>query len=303
VQDYTMDDANSQKTCERSSNSRKRSASASALRTRIAFPDMLDKKNSDPGIEVRTYFAGGRNALVARAEFSELYAALYLHRLSCGTGLEASIDQLLRDALTAVTLHSASRPWKETVAWTVNFQTPLANVFVSGNNRLGTVVGNVFTENVKTATNSLFYADIVAEDAPPRRSVVSFFGEEFFPAVESLYLKSEQRLARFFRYEEEDFVMVSAQPDADLEWLRSLDEQAIRRLDKDVELGLLEKRRYRFECGCNQDQMLAMLATVTRKQPDDVFQGGEVVRIHCPRCGARHTITRESLEAYLSRLE
>ena len=33
------------------------------------------EKPADPGIEVRTYFVRGRNVLVARAEFSELYAA------------------------------------------------------------------------------------------------------------------------------------------------------------------------------------------------------------------------------------
>src|SRR4249919_2506430 len=118
---------------------------------------MLDTENSlDPGIEVRTYFARGRNALVARAEFSELYAALYLHRLDSGGCLDEGTEKLLRDAVAAVTLHSASRPWKEMVAWTVNFQNPLTNVFVSGNNMLGTVVGNVFTENVKTAPSCLF---------------------------------------------------------------------------------------------------------------------------------------------------
>ena len=265
---------------------------------------MLDTESSiDPGIEVRTYFARGRNALVARAEFSELYAALYLHRLDSGSDLEEGTGKLLRDALAAVTLHSASRPWKEMVAWTVNFQNPLVNVFVSGNNALGTVVGNVFTENVKVSPSGLFYADVVSENLPPRRSVVEFSGQEFLDAVEAFYLQSEQRLARFFRYDEEDLVMVTAQPDADLDWIRALDEAAIRRLDKDVELGLLEKRRYRFECGCNQEQMLAMLAPVMRNQPDELFQGEEVIRIHCPRCGARHTITRESLEAHLARLE
>jgi molecular chaperone Hsp33 len=262
---------------------------------------MPDTENStDPGIEVRTYFARARNVLVARAEFSELYAALYLHRMDYGNRLEGISDKLLRDALATVTLHSAARPWKEIVAWTVNFQTPLVNVFVSGNNRLGTVVGNVFTENVKTAPHSLFYADTISENLPPRRSVIEFSGQNFLQAVETFYLQSEQRPTRFFHYDEEDLVMVTAQPDADLLWMRSLDEDAIRRLDKDVELGLLEKRRYRFECGCDQNQMLAMLASVMRKQPDDLFQGEEIIRIQCPRCGARHTITRESLEAYLA---
>ena len=258
------------------------------------------EKPADPGIEVRTYFARGRNALVARADFSELYAALYLHRLTFGSRLEEVPDRFLRDALAAVTLHSASRPWKEIVAWTVNFQAPLINVFVSGNNRLGTVVGNVFTENVKLAAQSLFYADTISEGLPPRRSVVEFLEEEFLAAVKVFYAQSEQRSMRFFHFDEEDMVMVTAQPDADLHWMRSLDEPAIRRLDQDVELGLLEKRRYRFECGCDQGQMLAILAPVAREQPDEFFEGEETVRVNCPRCGARHMITRESLEAYLA---
>lgn len=252
---------------------------------------------TDPGIEVRTYFARGRNALVARAEFSELYASLYLHQMDNGIKLEREYDDLLRDALAAITLHCASRPWKETVAWTVNFQSPLANVFVGGDNQQGTVVGNVFTENVKRTDENLFYADTVVEGQPPRRSVVEFKGGDFFQAVEHFYANSEQRPARIFRHDDEDFVLVAAQPDCDMDWLNALDLEAVRRLDKDVELSLLETRRYRFECGCNQDRMLAMLAPLMQDQADELFENEETLRIHCPRCGARHTITRESLEA------
>lgn len=254
---------------------------------------------TDPGIEVRTYFVRGRNALVARAEFSELYASLYLHQMDCGIKLDPDHDQLARDSLAAITLHCASRPIKEMVAWTVNFQSPLANVFASGDNRLGTVVGNVFTENVKQTGQSLFYADTVAENQPPRRSVIEFNGSDFLKAAENFYRQSEQRPVRIFRYDEEDLVLIAAQPDCDIEWLDGLTDEAVRTLDKDVELSLLEQRRYRFECGCNHDRMLAMLAPIMRKSPDDLFGDEETIRIHCPRCGARHTITRESLEAYI----
>lgn len=255
------------------------------------------EKSSDPGIEVRTYFARGRNALVARAEFSELYASLYLHHMDNGIKLDREYDNLLRDGLAAITLHCASRPWKETVAWTVNFQSPLCNVFVSGDNGSGTVVGNIFTENVKEADRNMFYSDVVAEDQPSKRSVVEFEGANFLEAVESFYRNSEQRPARLFRYDEEELVFIAAQPDCDLEWLSSLDDQAIRSLDKTVELSLLEKRHYRFACGCNQERMLTMLVPLMRRDPDALFHGEETIRISCPRCGARHTITREALEA------
>ncbi len=106
---------------------------------------------ADQGIEVRTYFVRGRNAMVARAELSELYAAMYLHQMDWGIRFEPEQDQLLRDGLAAMTLHCASRPRGEITAWTINFQDPRANVFINGDNRLGTVVGNVLTENVKEA--------------------------------------------------------------------------------------------------------------------------------------------------------
>jgi molecular chaperone Hsp33 len=260
----------------------------------------MDESLTDPGIEVRTYFARGRNALVARAEFSELYAGLYLHQMETGVRLEGEFDQLLRDALAAITLHCASRPRSEACAWTVNFRQPRANVFVAGDNRLGTVVGTVFTENVRETDSGVFYGDTVDTYKPLRRSVVEFSGGDFLRAVEAFYRQSEQRTARLFRYDAEDLVLVSAQPDCDLAWLEGLNDEKIRRLDKEVELGLLEQRYYRFECGCNQNRILDLLLPMLRKQADDLFKGEETLRVQCPRCGARHTVTRESVEAKLA---
>lgn len=261
----------------------------------------MDDQDSatDSGIEVRTYFARERNALVARADFGELYAALYLHQMDCGIRLEQPYDDLLRDALAALTLHCASRPWGETCAWTIHFQNPLTNVFVNGDNRLGTVVGNMFIDNVRSGDSGLFYSDSVEDGRPLRRSVVEFEGNQVFPAAEKFYSQSEQRPTRFFRHDEEDIVMIAAQPDCDLEWLAGLDTEAVKRLDKEVELALLEKRHYRFECGCNHQRMVEMLAPVMSSQPDELFADEETVRVKCPRCGMTHAITREAMEAYL----
>ncbi len=259
----------------------------------------MNEKALEPDIEIRTYFARGKNALVARAEFSELYAAMYLHQMDNGIQRQADEDQLMREALAAMALHCASRPHTETVAWTVSFASPGANVFVNGDNPLGTVTGTLFTTK-QPVTKNVFYADVVSDGEAPRRSVVDFSGIWFFPAVESYYRQSEQRPARFFRNAEEDFVLITAQPDCDLEWLESLDEDAVRRLDQDVELRLLERRSFRFECGCNQDRLMAMLVPEMRQRPEALFADEDVLRIHCPRCGARHIITREAMEARLA---
>ncbi len=252
---------------------------------------------NDPGIEVRTYFARQKNALVARAEFSELFASWYLHRMDCSIELPPDADQLGRDALAALTLHCAGRPWKESCAWTIHFASPRRNIFAAGDNANGSVVVNVFTENIRESDQGMFYSDVVEDGRSPRRSVVEFSGSDVFRAAEEFYTQSEQRPARFFWHADEDLVMVAAQPDCDLEWLQGLDHNAVLRLDQDVELALLETRRYRFFCGCTHDRMLDFLAPVFRRQGEDLFGGEETIRVHCPRCGARHVITRESLEA------
>jgi molecular chaperone Hsp33 len=46
--------------------------------------------------------------------------------------------------------------------------------------------------------------------------------------------------------------------------------------------------------------MLAVLMPLMRADPDGLFLGEPSLRMSCPRCGARHIITREALEAYTS---
>jgi molecular chaperone Hsp33 len=260
-----------------------------------------DSSPAATGLEVRSYFVRGRNALVTRAEFVELYLDYYLHQGQHGYQHAPEHDELLKQALAAITLHCASRPWNESVAWTIHLQDPLLNLFVAGDNRLGTIVGQLFTENVKEDGRQLFLADVFRGRGEPRRSVIEMEGTDIFRGVEQLYVQSEQRLARYFPYATEDFVFVSAQPQCDLAWLEGLDEAAVQRLDEVEELSLLETRRYRWECGCTQDRMFAALASVMRTDPEGLFGDEAVVRMSCPRCGARHTITREALEAFVEK--
>jgi molecular chaperone Hsp33 len=252
------------------------------------------------GLEIRTYFVRGRNALVARADFGELYVDYYLHQGQHGYQHKPQHDQMMKEALASLTLHCASRPWNESWAWTIHFTDPLMNLFVTGENRRGAVVGQIFTDNVKDDGKPLFLAELASERGESRRSVVEIEGNDVFAAVERFYSMSEQRPARYFRYGPEDIVMVSAQPQCDMKWFELLDDAAIHVLDQTDQLSLLEQRRYRWECGCNQERMLGVLAPVMRRQPDDLFGDEQSLRMSCPRCGARYVITRETLEAYVS---
>jgi molecular chaperone Hsp33 len=260
---------------------------------------MSEGEEQPPGMEVRTYFVRKRNALVARAEFSELYVDYYLHQSDCGTRHSPSHDAMLKDAIAAMTLHAASRPWNEITAWTIHFVNPLVNVFVTGDNQRGAVVGQLFTEDVKNDGRNLFMSDTVRGHSPARRSVVELPENEIFPAVEHYYAQSEQLPGRLFRHGDEDFVLVCAHPDCDMAWFESLDDDAIRVLDETEELSLLERRFYRWECGCDAKRMMGVLAPIMRRDAGSLFGEDPVIRMSCPRCGAHYMITREAMEAHV----
>ena len=263
--------------------------------------DSADAMPTD-GLEIRTYFVRGRNALVARADFCGLFVDYYLHQGQHGYQHDPAHDGLLKEALAALALHCASRPWNEASAWTIHFQEPLLNLFLTGDNRRGWLVGQIFSENVKQDGQPRFIADIVRERDEPRRSVVDFDRDvtDSFEAVERYYANSEQRPARFFRLDGDDYVMVAAQPDCDLEWLAALGVEAVQKLDETEELSLLEQRRYQWKCGCSDERMHQMLAPIMRSDPKSLFGGDALLRMSCPRCGARYVITREALEGYLA---
>lgn len=262
--------------------------------------DVNLEKNEQETTEVRTYFVRERNALVARADFGALYIDYYLHLAAHGLRHAPAEDQLLKETLAALTLHCASRPQNETSAWTLNLQEPRLNLFVTGDNPNGNVIGNLFTSGVKERDENLFCAEVIAAGGPLRRSTVDFQGADIFRAVEHYYRQSEQRPARYFANGEEDFVMITAQPDCDMEWFDALDAKAVSALDENETLSLLEQRFYDYRCGCNHERMLAMLSPMMRQDPKMLFGDEAAITISCPRCGARHKITQEAMEAHIS---
>lgn len=259
-----------------------------------------DTLKGEHGVEVRTYFVREKNALVARADFAPLFVEYYLHLNDCRIQRAPPADALLRDALAAVTLHCASRPWHETTAWTIHFPAQSLNLFVTGNSENGTVVGNVLTENIKPGTRNQLHVEVFQKRAPHRRSAIEFDGLDILGAVEQFYRQSEQRPARLFRLTDEDVAMVTAQPDCDTRWFESLTTDAMRTLDQSATLRLLEQRRYRFACGCTQSRLLTALAPMLKADPAELFGAEESLTVTCPRCGARHRISRETLEAWRS---
>ncbi len=250
-------------------------------------------------IDVRCYFVRGRNALLARGDLSGLFLAYYLHLMAIGEKHPPQLDTMLKEALVGVTLHAASRPRNERHAWTISVQHPLANFFVTADNTTGFVTGRVFTEDVKRAERSVFYAQAQRHPEPPQMSVIGIETVQLLDAVEQFYRQSEQRLARFFEHGPEDYVFISAQPGCDLVWLESLTGEEVRKLDQTEQLSLLEKRAYHWECGCTLERIYQVLAPQGRMRVEELFGGDEFLKVTCPRCGMRYRAHREQFEAWL----
>src|SRR5690606_13038325 len=112
------------------------------------------------------------NALAVRADFGPVYMDYYLHLMQHSLRPDSNLDKTFKEALAALTLHLVSRPWREVTAWTVNFQSPPFNLFVTGDNFRESVTGRVFTEDVKEGEKGLFYAQVTEVNQPVRQSVV-----------------------------------------------------------------------------------------------------------------------------------
>jgi len=63
----------------------------------------------------------------------------------------------------------------------------------------------------------------------------------------------------------------------------------------------LERRLFRWRCGCNEQKILEVLAPLMLKDPDALFGGDEEVQVNCPRCAARYRVARSALLAFIER--
>ncbi len=256
--------------------------------------------NNYTPVEVRCYFVRQRNALLVRGSFSEMYLDYYLHLAARNARVDHLQDITMKEALAGMALHLASRPWNEQHAWNVHFENPLLNIFVCGDNTSSQVVGRCFEGAPRPDGQSLFLSQMTKKGmVEPRTSAVDLQTGDFLPAIEHFYAKSEQRLARYFEVAEEDFVLITAQPQCDLDWLQSLTLAEVAHIDKNEELSLLEKRIYHFGCGCNAQKICTVLLPHHTSGPDGLFGSDTFLDISCPRCGAEYRIQREQFEAFI----
>ena len=251
-------------------------------------------------LEVTSHYLRDRNFLAVEAELEPLYVDYYLHLMEYQIRPDPAHDLLLKELLAALTLHLTTRPREEATAWTVNLNDPALNLFVTGDSISGNITGRIFTENVRSGRNDLFYSQVTRPGEETRQSMVKV--EESTDAlkmVEHYYDQSEQLPSRIYRLPDEKFLMIAGMPDCDEEWLAQLDQESASKILKDEPADHMETRPYQFGCGCTVAKILPAIEGLARSDMDGLFQGDPHLDITCPRCGAAYIVSRSDLENWL----
>lgn len=256
---------------------------------------MSDTPQPEDFTKIESIFVRHRNCLLLRGQFIDIYTDYYLHLSEQNIRYPEELDQMLKDTLAVLTLHLSARPWSETIAWTANLRAPRINLFVTGSSNDAYVTGRVFTEDIREPDRNFFYSQTtVPESRKPRTSTMEVEGKDPVAWISQFYAQSEQRPARAFRLPDENFVLIAAQPDADLEWLEGLTEEDVAKITETEETNLLETRPFRFHCGCTVEKILPILGG-WREKPDELFGDAKSITIQCPRCAASYVVTRDMI--------
>jgi molecular chaperone Hsp33 len=252
------------------------------------------------GILVTNHFVRVRNVLLARADLSGLFKSFRDHLQTYGLNPAPGEQEEFLEFLAGFTLHAASHPRNEVMAWTVHFQDPPLNIFLAADTELSTVAGRTFTEGLREEESNMFYQDLVVRGKPLHRSIVPFAGRSAKGTIEFYYNQSEQRPGRFFNLGENRYCLLSAHPDYDPAWFRNLSLDQVCRLHQEEVLSPIETRRFQWHCGCHYHKILEVLSSPMRHDPEGLFGDEEAVTVNCPRCAARYRVSREAMEAFLA---
>ncbi|MBD3160964.1 MAG: hypothetical protein GF346_02265 [Candidatus Eisenbacteria bacterium] len=236
-----------------------------------------------------------RSAVITTGRFTDLFAAWEAHAVVWQTARDPFSHSCMRQGLAAAALDLANRPRDEEIAWTLHFERPPTNVFLTGEARAGIVTGRVYTDGVRADASSRLYVTSRRSGGPQTTSSIDVDRFDLLEIFEIYYRRSEQRPARFLELEEDRFSLFLSLPGGDPSWFETLGaEEAASRVDAG---RLLEERPFRFECGCNPRRMVVALRDLFEEEPESLFEGNEEVETFCPRCGRRWTITREAFDA------
>jgi len=247
--------------------------------------------------KVESIFIRHRNILLLKAEFTPIFTDHYLHLMKNKVRHNDKLDGILKDLMATLVLHSVARPWREIIAWTVNLRAPRANFFASVSSTHETIIGRLFTDNVKESDRNLLFSQTLDTSSnKPRTSTIQVDTNDPIEWLESYYTQSEQRPAKAFRFDDE-YYLFACQPQFDEEWFEALDAETAKQVLEAEQTKLLETRKFKFECGCSLEKILPTLSA-WKDKPEELFGGQETIKITCPRCGMEYLVTQEAFEAF-----
>ncbi|MCA9728557.1 MAG: Hsp33 family molecular chaperone HslO, partial [Candidatus Eisenbacteria bacterium] len=234
-----------------------------------------------------------RHLIVSHGDFRDFFAAWESH-VKIWDGLPDGLGSvMMRQALAVGVLHLSNAPRDLSFGLTIHLHTPPTNVFVTGHAADSAVTGRIYVDGVKQMESSRVYMQSQRPEHEPSLSVLEVHGFDILEFLESYYLNSEQRHARFFELAEEGgYLQVLSLPGADPALFSKLDRDSAAALLRQ-DLTVLEERTFFFQCGCTPQKMMTALHDIFGERPDELFQGDERVETSCPRCGRRWWVTRE----------
>jgi len=244
---------------------------------------------------VESIFVRHRNCLLVRAQLTPIFTGYYIHLMEHKLRYPSKLDATLKDLMAVLMLHLTARPWAETIAWTVNLRAPRVNYFATGSSKAANIIGRLFTEDVRESDRNLLYSQTLVPGKEPGTTTVHLETSDPMEWIEHYYQQSEQRPARCFQLDDENYVLIAAQPDYDEEWFDGLTAEVAAKIVETEETKQLETRKFEFNCGCSVERILPTLGAWKGKL-DELFQGADHIKIKCPRCGASYKVTRDMLE-------
>lgn len=244
---------------------------------------------------VESIFVRHRNCLLVRAQFTPIFTGYYIHLMEHKLRYAPEMDATLKDLLAMLTLHLTARPWAETIAWTVSLRAPRVNYFVTGSSTFEQITGRLFTKDIREPDRNLLYSQTSVSGREPQTTTIDLEDNDPIHWVEHFYQQSEQRPAKCFRLDDENYALIAAQPGHDEEWFDALDAEKAAAITEVEETKVLETRKFRFYCGCSKERILPTLAAWKGKY-DELFHGEDTITVNCPRCGAHYQVSRSDLE-------
>lgn len=248
----------------------------------------------DDFTKVESIFVRHRNCLLVRGQFTPVFTDYYLHLMEQKLRYDHKMDATLKDLLAVLTLHLTARPWAETIAWTVNLRAPRVNYFATGSSTFENITGRLFTKDIREPDRNLLYSQTSVAGQEPRTTTVDLETNDPIDWIEHFYSQSEQRPAKCFRLDEENYALIAAQPDYDEEWFEGLDAEQLQGITESEQTKVLETRKFHFSCGCSKERILPTLAS-WKDRLDELFQGDGQITVNCPRCGAHYLITQDDI--------